>query len=218
MVEKWINGVIEMKQCPFVFLCLFVSATVLAAAGPPPMNLLLNPDFAFHSFSNSRVTGSKSYYAGAVACWDQEAHGDVEAVRAPRAGKFRPRFTVDNVVVIHPGKCFSQFTLLAEVGLDHGERVSLSVHGHQTEPDSLEASVHCVRLDSAAGEWSPSQFGQEDPRKFPRHSRGELVRGPSYTGKSGASNDFELKIENTEISGAFTESGDKSTDQPNTAS
>ncbi len=203
-----------------ILTCLVVGACAIAtksmAAEPPPMNLLLNPSFAFHSFSNSRVAGRESYRAGAVACWNQDAYGDAEAWRATRTTVFRPRFFLDNVVVIHPGKRFHQFALLAELGLDHGDRVSLSVSGHQAAADSLEARVHCMRLDSAAGEWSPADYGQDDKRKFPKHSRGELVRGPSYTAKSGAANDFEVKIENAEIVGALTESADKSTDQPNT--
>ena len=73
-----------------------------------------------------------------------------------------------------------------------------------------------MRLDSAAGDWSPADFGQSDRRRFPKHSRGELVRGPSYTALSGKERDFEVKIENVEVVGAFTEDPDHSTDQPNT--
>jgi hypothetical protein len=199
-----------------LFLVAGLVSSLHAADGPTPANLLLNPDFAFHSFSNSRATGSKSFHVGAVACWNQDAHGDAEAWRATRTTVFRPRFPVDNVVAIHPGKRFHQFALLAELGLDHGDRVSLSVFGHQAAPGSLEARVHCMRLDNAAGEWSPAEFGLGDTRKFPRHSRGELVRGPSYTATSGAGDDFEVRIENREVVGAFIESADRSTDQPNT--
>lgn len=46
-------------------------------------------------------------------------------------------------VLAENGSVGQQFALLAELGLDHGERVSLSVSGHQTAPDSLEARVHC---------------------------------------------------------------------------
>lgn len=195
---------------------LSTSAALARAGEAVSLNLLLNPGFAFHSFSNSRTAGHESYRAGSVPCWDQAAYGDAEAWRSTRVKDFRPQFPVDGVVVIRPGKSFSQFALLAEPGLDHGDHVSLSVFGHQTGPDSLEASLHCMRLDSTAGEWSPADFGQDDKRKFPRHSRGELVKGPTYRAKSGAAKDFELKIENSTIVGAFTESADKSTDQPNT--
>ena len=195
---------------------LWGSGAAGAAEAPAAVNLLLNSRFAFHSFDNSRTGTAASYRAGAVPCWDQEAYGDAEVWRSPRAKGCRPRFPVENVVVLHPGKRFSQFALLAEMELDHGDRVSLSVYGTQAAAESLQASLHLVRLDSAAGDWSPAQFGQEDKRTFPKHSRGELVRGPSVTARSGPAGAFEVKIENAEVVGAFTEGGDKSTDQPNT--
>ena len=198
--------------------CVALAAgQVYAAEAPVPMNLLLNPNLGFHSFDNSRKGTAQSCRSGAVACWDEDAYGDIEVLRAPRVKEFRPRFPVDGVVKIKPGKRFYQFSLLAEIPwLDHGDKVSLSVFGHQVAADALQVGVHCMRLDSASGEWSPAEFKLADKRVFPKHSRGELVRGPSYVAKSGAENDFEVKIENAEVVGAFTESPDKSTDQPNT--
>ena len=204
-----------------LFLLLFVLLLLVPAALPAadlsgPRNLLLNPELGFHSFANSRSATAASYRSGSVACWNEDTYGEAEAYRGPRVPGFRTRIPVDGAVVIHPGKRFYQFSLLSEMGLDHGDRVSLSVFGHQKEPDSLETAIHLMRLDSATGDWSPADYGQSDKRRFPRHSRGELVRGPSYTARSGAAPDFETKIENAEVVGAFTEDADHSTDQPNT--
>ncbi|MBI2298265.1 MAG: hypothetical protein HYU66_04815 [Armatimonadetes bacterium] len=195
-------------------LPLLLSAAL--AADPPPQNLLLNPGFAFHSFDNSRLGQAQSFRSGSVPCWSQDAYRDAEVVRGPRVSGFRPAFAVDGAVVIHPGKRLYQLVLLAEVGLDHGERVSLSVFGHQAAPDALQAAVQLVRLDSAEGDWSPADYGQADQRRFPKHSRGELIYAPGGAATSGAGNDFELRVENVEISGAFTEDANTATNQPNT--
>ncbi len=190
------------------------------SAGPlvaAPANLLLNPDFGFHSFDNSRTGGAACFRAGAVPCWDQAAYGDAEVYRAARVPGWRPQRFAENVVVLHPGKRFAQVVLLAEAGLDHGDRVSLSVTGRQSKPGALAASVQLLRIDSAEGTWSPGDYGQDDKRTFPKHSRGELVRAPGATVRSGDSlGEFGLKVENVEIVGAFTESADKPTAQPNT--
>lgn len=200
----------------WLLLLLLVPAALPAADLSGPRNLLLNPELGFHSFANSRTASAVSYRSGSVACWNQDAYGDAEGYRAPRVPGFRTRVPVEGAVVIHPGKRFYQFSLLSELGLDHGDRVSLSVYGHQKDAGSLEGAIHLMRLDSATGDWSPADYGQSDKRRFPRHSRGELVRGPSYLARSGEAADFELKIENAEVVGAFTEDPDHSTDQPNT--
>lgn len=183
-----------------------------SADEPAPRNLLLNSALGFHCFTNSRTGGAPSFHAGTVACWNQDAYGDAEAYRATRTTALRPTLPVENVVVIHPGKRFHQFALLTEMGLDHGDVVSFSVHGRQQAPDSLQAAVHLMRLDSQSGQWT----APGDGRTFPKHSRGELVRGPSYTAASGSANEFRVAVENCRIVGEFTESPDKSTDQPNT--
>ncbi|HVW38195.1 MAG TPA: SGNH/GDSL hydrolase family protein [Pirellulales bacterium] len=197
-----------MSQAILIATCLLAGGDVTGAGG----NLLLNPALRFHSFDNSRSGVTDSAHSGAVACWNQDAYGDAEVFRAPRIKTFHTILPVENVVLLHPGKHFRQFMLLAETGLDHGDRVSLSVNGFQTSADCLQAAVHLMRVDSAAGEWS----APNDQRVFPKHSRGELVKGPSYAALSGGKNAFQINLENCEIVGAFTESPDRSTDEPNT--
>jgi hypothetical protein len=167
---KCASGDRILNQAILIAACLLAGGDTSVAGG----NLLLNPALRFHSFDNSRSGVTDSAHSGAVACWNQDAYGDAEVYRAPRIKNFRPIFPVENVVVLHPGKHFHQFMLLAETGLDHGDRVSLSVHGFQTSADCLQAAVHLMRVDSAAGEWS----APNDKRVFPKHSRGELVKGP----------------------------------------
>ncbi len=190
-------------------------AFAVAAQAQTATNLLLNPALNFHSFDNSRAGTAAEYKAGAIACWDQAAYGDAEAYRAARQTALHTSFAVDNVVVIHPGKSLHQFALLAELGLDGGEPVSLSVFGHQARPKSLRAAIRMMKLDSEAGEWSPKDFGLSDERTFPKHSRGELTADPSFTNDSGDVPDFELKVEKAVIPFGFTESPTKSTKQPN---
>lgn len=186
-----------------------------AASAQTAGNLLLNPAFNFHSFDNSRTGAAPEFSAGSIACWDQSKYGDAEAFRATRQTAFRPSFAVDNVVVIHPGKSLQQFALLAEMGLDGNEHVSLSVFGHQARPKSLRAAIRMMKLDSEEGSWSPKDFGFSDARVFPKHSRGELTADPSFVNDSGDGPDFELKVEKAVIPFGFTESGSKSTKQPN---
>lgn len=203
-----------MKQhllLSFVTLAL-ITATAHAQTAT---NLLLNPTLDFHSFENSRTGLAAEFKAGSIACWNQERYGDAEACRATRQTTFRPSFAVDNVVVIHPGKSLHQFSLLAELGLDGGERVSLSVFGHQTKPKSLRAAIRMMRLDSEEGTWSPKDFELADTRTFPKHSRGELIADPSIMNDSGEKPDFELKVEKAIIPFGFTEGAAKSTRQPN---
>lgn len=179
-------------------------------------NLLLNSQFSFQSFDNSRSGQAQAFRTGSVPFWDQESYGDAEVFRAPRNGAFRPRFPVEGVVVLHPGKTLSQFGLLGEMELDNGDGVSLSVFGYQTKPGALRATISQMRLDNAPGEWSPAEFGQNDKRTFPKHARGELVPSDPRTADSGAENDFELKIENLKIVSQFKEAGDASNNLPNT--
>ena len=187
----------------------------VAAPAQTASNLLLNPALNFHSFENSREGRAAEFKAGSIACWDQAAYGDAEAYRAARQTAFRTSFATDNVVVIHPGKSLRQFSLLSDLGLDGGEEVSLSVHGHQLKPKSLVAAIRMMKLDSETGEWSPKDFGLADTRTFPKHSRGELTANPSFTNDSGEAPDFELKVEKAVIPFGFTESATKSTRQPN---
>jgi hypothetical protein len=136
-----------------------------------------------------------------VPCWDQNAYRDCEVYRAPRVTAMRPRFPVESVVVIHPGKRLSQFVLLSEAGLDPGDRVSFSVLGHQSEKDSLRASILMMQVDRAPGQWRPADFGQEDQRSFARCARGELTPVTAASATATEIGDFELKINDVTIAG-----------------
>lgn len=182
----------------------------------PAQNLLLNGEFHFQSFDNSRSGNSSEFRSGSVPFWDQAHYADAEVFRAPRNGVFTPQFPVDGVVVLHPGKSLWQFSLLSEMQVDNGDAVSFSVFGHQTKPDSLKATIYQMRLDNAPGEWSPGTFGQSDKRTFPKHGRGELVPSAPADASSGTANDFELKIENDVIVDQFKEDPNHSDDLPNT--
>jgi hypothetical protein len=205
-----------MRSVLMVLFCILVAGANAIGQEAVRQNLLLNPSFEFHSFDNSRSGQGRSNQSGSVACWDQAVYGDVTVSRAPQVQEFRAKGAVNNVVLIHPGKTLSQFALLHEMGLEHGDAVSLSVRGHQSAPDGLQVTLHQMRADSQSGSWSPADFGQDDKRTFPKHARGELVKDNSRSASSGAANDFEVKLENTRIVGAFTESATTSTDQPNT--
>ena len=196
---------------PRLLTCLALLASSLTAQ----TNLLLNPALNFHCLDNSRSGQGAEFKSGSIACWNQETYGDAEAVRAARQAVFRTSFAVDNVVVIHPGKSMHQFALLSELGVDGGDHLSLSVFGHQTKAKSLRATVQMMRLDSEEGMWSPKDFGLADARTFPKHSRGELTADPSFANDSGEAPDFELKVEKAVVPFGFTESGAKSTKQPN---
>jgi len=202
-----------MNKQPLLFL-----GGVLLLAGAPveAQNLLLNSQFSFQSFESSRSARAQEFRSGSVPFWDQENYNDAEVFRAPRNGVFRPRFPVDGVVVVRPGKTLSQFSLLGEMELDNGDAISLSVLGYQTKPGALRATISQMRLDNATGTWSPADFGQNDKRTFPRHARGELTPADARTADSGTQNDFELKIENLKIVSEFKETGDASDDLPNT--
>ncbi|MBI3944863.1 MAG: SGNH/GDSL hydrolase family protein [Armatimonadetes bacterium] len=197
------SATLAIGACGLAFQ--LVGAETLPPPAPQPTNLLLNPGFGFHSFESPRSGTPSAYQSGAVACWDQEAHRDAEVFRAPRAKAFRPRFPVDNVVVLHPGKRLSQFVLLSEAGLDFGDRVSLSVLGRQSAPRSLRAAVHMVQVDGAPGEWRPADFGQQDQRTFAKVARGELTPALGASALSADAEDFELIVENVEVAGALVQ-------------
>jgi len=199
--------------CIFLFTIMTLTKSTFAASA---QNLLLNGDFHFQSFDNSRSGNRNEFKSGSVPFWDQAKYGDAEIYRAPRNGVFTPQFPVDGVVVLHPGKSIWQFSLLSETQLDNGDPVSLSVFGHQSKSDSLKATIYQMRLDNATGEWSPADFGQADKRTFPKHARGELVPSAPASAVSGAINDFELKIENDVIADQFKEDANHSDDLPNT--
>ncbi len=206
-----------MYRFRLFLICLMVFSQWFSTSSEalPPTNLLLNPSLNFHSFENSRTGQSAEFKSGAIACWNQDAYGDAEVYRATRQTAFRPIFAVDNVVVLHPGKSLHQFALLAELGLDGGEEVSLSVFGRQAKPGSLRAAIRMMRLDSEEGTWSPKDFGGSDTRTFPKHARGELNVATVFSQASGEAADFEIKVEKAVIPFGFTESSTKSTSEPN---
>ena len=201
-----------MRTCTAIWTAGILAIAVGGRAEPPHGNLLLNPDFGFHATANSRTGKPTAYASGSIPGWNQDAYGDVEVRRATRQTDVHTAFPVDGLAVLRPGKRLYQFALLAELGLDHGDRVSLRAFGRQTTPDALEVRLHLTRIDSQSGNWTP----KSDGRTFPKHARGELIRDPTYAARSGAKNDFDVALENREIVGAFTESPDASTDQPNT--
>jgi len=194
----------------YLLPCLLATLPLLAEA--QTMNLLRNSQFDFHCFDNSRSAVANCQSAGYVACWDSEAYGDIKVTTAPHVESVKPQVAVRNIVAIHPGKHLYQIIFLPEVGLRHGDVVSLSVFGQQKAPDALKASVHVLKVDSQTGTWKPSDYGMSDTREFPKHSRGELVRAKSYSATSGAANEFTLKLEKCEVVGTppihKNESGD----------
>lgn len=166
------------------------------------VNLLLNPYFEFHSFTSHRDGKPDVYYSGNVAFWNTDAWGDIQVIRESHVTDVvRPQFSTHNLVAIQPGKKFWQFFTLPEVGLAHGEHLSLSVYGYQPKGDMLKAKIKLLKLDSEDGEWSPSDFGMSDKRTFEKHSRGELVVAKEYTASSDSKGTIKLQIEAAEIIG-----------------
>ncbi|NOZ21322.1 MAG: hypothetical protein GXP25_09565 [Planctomycetes bacterium] len=181
------------------------------------MNLLLNPSFEFHAFLNHREGKRESFQSHNAAFWNTDAWGDITVMRESHVdAKIRPAFTTHNMVSIAPGKRMWQFVTLPEAGLGHGDHVSLLVYGHQSKPGALRASVKLMKLDSEDGTWSPADFGFADKRTFPKHARGELVVAKSYDAASDKVGPVELKIENAEIIGRFTEGNESHSDDINT--
>ena len=185
-------------------------------SNPPMQNLLLNGEFHFQSFANSRDATAVEFRSGSIPFWDQENYGAVEVVRAPRVEVFQPRFLVDGVAVLHPGVTLSQFDLLSEMKIGDGDIVSLSVFGFQKKPGSIAARVFQMRTDSESGEWSPKDFGQTDVRTFPKMARGELVPSAMQNAVSGNENDFEIQIENIVITSRAKENPKDGSDATNT--
>ena len=197
---------------PCLLLALLVSLT---AEAQTPMNLLVNPQFDFHCFDNSRNAQARVWSAGYVACWNSEAYGDITVTTAPHVDGIKLQVFTRNIVAVKPGKHLYQIVFLPEAQLRHGDQVSLSVCGQQKAPDSLRAAVHVLKIDSQTGTWKPSDFGMADTREFPKHSRGELVKAKSYTATSGASNDFQVKLEKCDIPGNFVHKNESGDDQTN---
>jgi len=182
-----------------------------------PTNLLLNPAFEFHSFDNHRLGRAARFESGYVSFWNANAWGDVKVTHEAHApATVRPAYSVRNLVSVQPGKRMWQFITLPDVSLAHGEKVSLSVFGHQSAAGVAHARIRLLKLDSQDGEWTPSEFGMSDKRTFPRHARGELVTARAYEASAQAEGAFEIKIEDAEIIGHFTEGEQSHTHDVNT--
>ena len=192
-------------QIQISLFLLFFSGLFLQA-----QNLLLNPDFDFHSFTNHRNGEAVSYSSGNTAFWNTDSWGDIQVMRESHApDSIRPSFSTHNMVAIKPGKKIWQFFTLPEAGLAHNDPISLKVFGYQGQPGALKAKIKLMKLDSEDGEWSPKEFGLKDQRTFPRHSRGEMVVAKEYSIASNQKGMVELIIDNALISGNFS-AGNKS--------
>lgn len=207
---------------PRCYLPCLLALTALATLSAAPaaeaqanMNLLLNSSFDFHCFDNSRNAQARCYQAGYVACWNADAYGDVTVTSAPHVEGLKLQTFARNVVAIKPGKRLYQVIFLPEVGLRHGDVVSLLAYGSQKAPDSLRASVHVLKIDSQTGTWKPSDYGCADSREFPRHSRGDLVRAKSVSALSGPQNGFQVKLEKCDLPGSFVHKNESSDSQIN---
>ena len=207
---------------------LLSALVLLIAVGSPPMpaaaqengqpmNLLLNPTFRFHSFTNHRDGKAVSYTSHNVAFWNADAWGDITVLRESHAREeVRPEFSTGNLVSIAPGRRLWQFFTLPEARLAHGEQMSLFVYAYQTRPNMLRASIKLMKLDSEDGQWTPADHGMADTRTFPRHSRGELVVARSYDVTSDEVGRVELKIDGAQIVGRFTPGEESHSDDINT--
>jgi hypothetical protein len=194
-----------------------VAAIALATslAGAQSMNLIVNPQFDFHSFANSRSASASVYSSGNVAGWNTDAWGDITVTTSPHVEAVKPACFVRSLVAIKPGKRFYQVIFLPDIGVRHGDQVSLQVRGQQTAADSLVAAVQVLKVDSQTGKWKPSDYGMADTREFPRHSRGELVKAKTYEAKSGADQSFAIKLEGCVVPGQFAHKDESSDDEIN---
>lgn len=169
-------------------------------------NLLQNPDFDFHAFTNHRDGNASSFTSNNVAFWNTDAWKDITVTRESHVDpKIRPAQSVHNMVSIAPGKKFRQFFSIPEASLSHGDKISLSVDGYQNKPNALKASIKILKIDSEDGTWTPVDFGYSDKRTFPKHARGEFVTAKSYDATSDKTGNIELKINGAEIIGKFTD-------------
>lgn len=190
-------------------LLLPVAALALGFTAPhaqsaPPSNLLTNPQFAFHAFENHRLGDKASFTSHNVAFWNTDAWGDITVTRPSHVDPaVRPAYGNQGLVSIAPGKKLWQFATLPELGLSHGDHLSLVVGGYQPAAGTLRARVKVLKLDSEDGTWSPADFGFADKRTFPRHSRGELVVAASKEAQSDQVGAVELRVSDVEVVGRF---------------
>jgi hypothetical protein len=181
-------------------LCFLLGATMLQAAP----NLLVNPSFQFHAFANHRDGKANSYSHHNVACWNTDAWGDITVLRESHASdNVRPPFSTGNLVKIEPGKRVWQFATLPELGLGHGDTLSLHAYGWQEQDKGLRARVVMLKLDSEDGDWKPADFGMADKRTFPKHGRGELVAAATHEAEKTGNDRLELALADLKIPGSF---------------
>ncbi len=206
-----------MKTFIYGLVLLIVGLTSLIADEARGGNLLQNPSFDFQAFSPHRDGRAGSFKSGNVAFWNTDAWGDVEVMRESHVDKkVRPSFSTHNLVQIQPGKKLWQFFTLPEAALAHGDFLSLSVQGHQSQAKALQVRLQLMKLDSEDGNWSPVDFGGSDKRVFPRHSRGELVVAKSWQADSDQPGRVDLVIKAAQIIGKFQSENKSSTADINT--
>lgn len=182
-----------------------------------PRNLLANPTFEFSAFTPHRTGRAEAYTSRNVAFWNTDAWGDIAVTRESHApAQIRPAYTAGNLVAIQPGKRLWQFATLPELGLGHGDTVSLAAQGHQTAAGALRVSLRLMKLDSEDGTWNPADFGINRNEVFPRHSRGELVVARSHEATAEAAGPVELRVEGAVIEGKVTEGQESHSGDMNT--
>ncbi len=196
---------------------MFCGLAVASGDGAGASNLLLNPSFEFHAFTPHRDGKPESFSSHNVAFWNTGEWGDIKVIRESHVdAKVRPAFSTHNLVKIEPGKKMWQFFTLPEASLAHGEFLSLSVQGNQSQARAIEVRLQLMKLDSEDGTWSPVDFGASDKRVFPRHSRGELVVAKSWLARSDEAGRVDLMIKAAEIVGKFQSGNQSSSTDINT--
>jgi len=205
------NPPANYKSNKILTLFIFALGAFIACANAQERNLLLNPQFDFHVFNNHRLGDRSSFKGNNAAFWNSAGPLDITVFRESHVDKkYLPEFSVKNAVRISPGKKFWQFFTLPEASLAHGEKLSLSVYGWQPEAGALKAEIKLMKLDSEDGVWKPSDFGMQDKRTFPKHSRGELAVAQSYSTASNQTGRVRLTLNEAEIIGHFSSDKNKS--------
>ncbi len=170
-------------------------------------NLLVNPEFDFHSYVNHRDGKAISFVARNAAGWNTDGPADVAYMRESHIPQpILPPLAVRNGVKIEAGKRIYQFFTLPEARLVPGNRISLTFWG----TPGVKASIKQLKFDSETGTWSPGEFGFADKRTFPKHSRGELVVATqnSLTVEQPEGKPFATRlysIENILVNGDFSD-------------
>lgn len=177
----------------FAFLCSLFSVSV-ADETPRGQNLLQNPEFRLRK---TAVPDS----GRSILCWNTDRWGDVSSGKGTEKLSLKPS---TKAVGIQPGKRFWQFATLPELGLSAGDMVSLSVNGFQETGGALQARLCLMLIESADGNWSPTDFGLSDQRTFAKHGRGELIRAPQLeTSSKQTDQEFVLKLSGLKIDPRF---------------